>query len=370
MNTPKINVIYTHNGYFHTDEIFASAVLKIATLSSSAVVIRTRNKQTLKQAARDPATAVIDVGGVYSPSSLQFDHHQPGCKEFYSSKHADLGVFMSSAGMVYKEFGKFFFRNIANSKQELAARWSEAPDELKQFIIDRYYDIFVLPIDAGDNGISPHVPGIRISKFRIEKCRDKFSPLLLQTLVGSKNAVNVASSDQDRQFTKALRLVSEVVVDTAENHLRYHLDFKKNYDKLENTSIGDIVVLSEFFDYFSPLLKKEKEAGLAGVVKFIVLPRDKTKWQIHTVSQPGDKFARRADLISVDAARKKHSAPDDIEFVHSGKFIAVTKSKESAIELATLSLASHQKKNNLWWAKRAAAAVAGVAIAAKFLKVV
>ncbi len=63
--------IGTHDGKFHCDEALACYMLRRLPEYSNASVIRTRNPNIL-----DKCVVVVDVGGVYDPSSHRYDHHQ------------------------------------------------------------------------------------------------------------------------------------------------------------------------------------------------------------------------------------------------------------------------------------------------------
>ena len=73
-----------HDGTFHADEVTAVALLLLFDLVDRDKVIRTRDKNEL-----DSCEFVCDVGGIYDPKKLRFDHHQ-----------ADYAGPLSSAGML------------------------------------------------------------------------------------------------------------------------------------------------------------------------------------------------------------------------------------------------------------------------------
>lgn len=73
----------THNGPFHADDVLAYALVR-AFADEAATITRTRDASTI--AGGD---LVFDVGGVYDPARLRFDHHQ-----------ASYQGPLSSAGMV------------------------------------------------------------------------------------------------------------------------------------------------------------------------------------------------------------------------------------------------------------------------------
>jgi uncharacterized UPF0160 family protein len=58
-------------------------------------------KQRLTQGTVDTADIVVDVGGVYSPETHRYDHHQRGFNEVFGSGGHD-SIKLSSAGLVYK----------------------------------------------------------------------------------------------------------------------------------------------------------------------------------------------------------------------------------------------------------------------------
>merc|ERR1712072_164281 len=86
--------IGTHDGKFHCDEALACAMLKILPDWADATVVRTRDPDALKE-----CDIVVDVGGVYDPASLRFDHHQKG---FETKLDGYDCTKLSSAGLVYK----------------------------------------------------------------------------------------------------------------------------------------------------------------------------------------------------------------------------------------------------------------------------
>ena len=81
-------LIATHAGQFHADDVVAVALVRLFA-HPSANVVRTRNPAVIAS-----ADMVVDVGGVFDPSSKKFDHHQ-----------ADYHGERSSAGMILDWLG-------------------------------------------------------------------------------------------------------------------------------------------------------------------------------------------------------------------------------------------------------------------------
>ena len=72
-----------------------------------AEIVRTRDEATL-----EPLDVVLDVGGVYDPPRRRFDHHQKGFIEVFGHGFATK---LSSAGMIYKHFGKELIAQVRPS---------------------------------------------------------------------------------------------------------------------------------------------------------------------------------------------------------------------------------------------------------------
>ena len=150
--------IGTHDGSFHADEVLACAMLtNYTTLYKSAIVTRTRDLVLL-----DKMDIVVDVGGIYNADKNRFDHHQ---KEFQDTFDANHKVRLSSAGLIYKHFGKEILRNLIENKiKSNLSNYSLQQDLTEDFLDILYhklYDIFIQEVDASDNGVGQYPKDLR-----------------------------------------------------------------------------------------------------------------------------------------------------------------------------------------------------------------
>src|SRR5574344_2298969 len=90
----KKKKVVTHDGDFHTDDIFATAVISILE-EGKIKIIRTRDKDMFKD-----ADYIYDVGGESDDGQNKFDHHQKG-----GAGTRINGVSYASFGLVWKKFG-------------------------------------------------------------------------------------------------------------------------------------------------------------------------------------------------------------------------------------------------------------------------
>jgi len=91
-------VIGTHSGSFHCDEALAVWMLHQTEEFADSPIVRTRDMKLL-----ETLDANVDVGATYVPATHRYDHHQRGFEETLDAEHK---VKLSSAGLVYKHFGK------------------------------------------------------------------------------------------------------------------------------------------------------------------------------------------------------------------------------------------------------------------------
>ena len=148
---------------------------------------------------------ICDVGGVYDPTTNRFDHHQKSFETTWEEK-SSKNIKLSSAGLIYKHYGREIIRNIALNEYN-----KELSDNHLHIIYEKIYSQLIMEIDAIDNGvdqgkdllyrIDTSLSG-RISSFNKPwNSPEKFSsdPLAF-------------SNGQDRQFKKAMKLCEQTFI--------------------------------------------------------------------------------------------------------------------------------------------------------------
>ena len=104
--------------------------------------------RTRQEDVFDKLDIVVDVGGVYDANRNKFDHHQVTFEESWTNSSTDITK-LSSAGLVYKHFGKEI---IANAVLD---NWGVTLDEGKlEKVYQKVYKKLILEVDALDNGVS------------------------------------------------------------------------------------------------------------------------------------------------------------------------------------------------------------------------
>jgi uncharacterized UPF0160 family protein len=74
---------------------------------SSPLIVRSRDTDVLSK-----LDLLADVGAEYNPETLRFDHHQKTFQDTWDSNESKYeGIRLSSAGLIYKHFGREVVRN-------------------------------------------------------------------------------------------------------------------------------------------------------------------------------------------------------------------------------------------------------------------
>lgn len=300
-NKNSKKTLVTHNGSFHSDDIFACATLALALErhGESFEVVRTRDEEMIKN-----GDYVFDVGGVYDPEINRFDHHQVG-----GAGKRDNGIEYASFGLVWKKFGA----SLCNSPE--IAEWLDKK--------------LVQPIDAGDNGMN------------LIELKSELAPYLIQTVFrafvpswkdASEEGLLEGFWECVKMATKILQKEIKLMGDALEAREKIRKSYEDSPDK-------KIIILDHKYHW------AEQVGGYPEPV-FVVFPRlnDKT-WSVEGVPADSFSFNKRKNLPASWAGLRDEelqtiSGVPDAVFCHRGLFMAVAKSKEGAVKLAQIALES------------------------------
>lgn len=286
--------IATHNGDFHPDDVFAVATLQLHLGEAVEIdIVRTRDPETLAN-----ATWVVDVGGVYDPSSKRFDHHQAGAPV------RENGIPHAAFGLLWDELGA----SVCGS--------TIIADELEHKLVQ--------PIDAGDNGINLY----ELNEYHV-------APFELYQVIESFHQPGDGHTTTDEMFLHAVDFAREllqrlIAIEADRENAR--ADAHVLYAEQKPT---DGIIIAEH-----PIRTSAFQQFLD--IHTVVKPRSTeadTAWVAKVVNREGEAFANRALFPETWAGLRDHelaqaSGIADAIFCHTGRFIFVAKSKEGAIAAA------------------------------------
>jgi uncharacterized UPF0160 family protein len=273
----------THSGTFHADDVLAFALIRHF-YDADATFVRTRSAERL-----DEADVVIDVGGIYDPANMRFDHHQ-------SSYTGPL----SSAGMVLN-----WLEDLGSVSQGLAG-W------LRDHMVDY--------VDAVDTGRT--APKLDTPCF----CR----------MVEAMNHLASDSSQIDAYYSEASGIAARFL-SSLEHGFRRTEDAKRAVlDAMELARRDDCSII--FLDKYYPWKSVYFQAGgETHPTAFVMFPSDDGTWKVVAIPPRQGEFGQKRSLPESWAGKMGEDLsaatglPGSI-FCHKNRFIAVFDSFETATE--------------------------------------
>lgn len=270
---------------------------------------------------------IVDVGAKYDPPTGRFDHHHKEFDETFSPQHHTK---LSSAGLVYKHFGREFLPILAE-KTDLDAKDVE-------LLYLKCYEKYIECIDAIDNGISAYPSDIK-PKYRFGAN--------ITSIVDRLNPINDDENHQT-QFEKAMELIGSdfqrMVYKLVHKWLPARQVVQSCLEKCHDyDQQGRIMVLHACIPWKEHVLDMENEIG---VRVYFVLFQDthNLNWMVQAVPASREsEFSIRLSLPEKwcgvrDDELDKISGIENCIFVHAGGFIGANRTFEGALEMAKTAL--------------------------------
>jgi uncharacterized UPF0160 family protein len=313
--------ILTHSGSFHADDVFGVAVL--AALHADHTLARTRDPELIAQ-----AEFAVDVGGEWDPARGRFDHHQRG---FDGAR--DGGEGYASAGLVWREFGAAYVRQVADgmgAALDAAAIESIAADLDASLV--RYLDL----VDTGARMVAPGVFGLS----------SQVAALNSTWIEEQGLSIEARGALQLERFREGMALVQRFLQRLVLRRVGQELAAGR-VRAAPRLLDGRVLHLAEGGMPWTRVVLDEMPQ-----VMFVLYPEADDEGERHvlrTVPVRPDSFEARRDLPRAwaglrDARLAQASGVPDALFCHTNVFIAVARSFEGALRLAELALATDQSR--------------------------
>ena len=294
----NVITVSTHDGFFHADEIFALAVLRLwAERGGKQIeIVRSREKDVFEK-----ADMVVDIGGVYDRKTNHFDHHQIG-----GAGKRKNGIAYAAFGLIWKHFGEKI-----TSKE--AARMVETK--------------LVMPIDAIDNGIN-------LSNSIIEGVSDYTLSKTIWAIgeSGEKEEMGVLFN----QCLDFAYLIIKSEIKKAELAIEGELAVEKEIKRQNEPAI---LILESYYPWVHAVSRYKK-------VMFVIFPnKGDERWCIQAARDDSVKFGNdRASFPEswrslAGEELEKASGLVGASFCHKGGFFAIGNTKEVAVEMGKKALA-------------------------------
>jgi len=259
--------IITHDGTFHSDEIFCIGLLMAFEQKEgqSIQIVRSRDEEFLEEYQANSEVFILDIGGNYSVTNRNFDHHQDD--SYFADKAAVRLVhdYLIEVNKLNASLGNHLWENLI----KLINKWDLGEEQ--KFV--NYY----------------HRP--------------------LPSLISSYNRTTEDVSEENIQFEKALRFGLEIIQNEIFSYNQYQ-DAKRTF--LQHRNINSHTVIFETFNpKHASFLKQYKN------IRFFIYPY-KGNWAVGAVN------SKKHPLPSCHFC-------EHLVFSHKNHFLTVFDSKEAAI---------------------------------------
>ena len=289
----------THNGVFHADEVFATALLSMI---AEVRLIRTRSVK-----AEDKREGVImyDVGGKYSVWDKVFDHHQ---KDF-SLTHED-GTKLSSFGMLWYLYGRFALCDVY-----------DCPVSYIEFAFNDINNRLVKWIDGRDNGQLPQSEELTVSTI----------------ISGFNPSWNEECADSDTCFIKAVEFAYTVFNNLIRSVVSEYNAVDIVEDKISETE-GKVLDLGSYVGSWQATVLKSKNPraasilyctymGKEGETCIVAVPPSLEEMTKQRKPFPEEWAGLSGEKLEAAAGIK------GLKFCHAGRFFMSVDSEEVAQEV-------------------------------------
>lgn len=303
-----INLL-THSGQFHADDIFSTALLNVYYRHKDKK-IKVKCKRSIKKEDIDKADIVYDIGLIYNPKKLRFDHHQND-----SSLTRENSIPYAAFGLVFKHFGPELISIISKEKNKKVIA------EIFEIIEKK----LVQHIDAMDNGKSTY--------------KQLFKDVDIATIDNyfqmCKFAAGVDDMKKiDKKFFELVKFSEPIL----ENIINYAVGIQKEkslgikaYDKAKDKRV---IICDRFYSFN---FNKFPEPLV------VIYPDLRNNWSAKNVQTGEDAYDARFYFPKswrglVDEELEKACGVKGAKFCHKSGFLCVNETKEGLLEMVRLGM--------------------------------
>lgn len=314
----KLN-LFTHNGIFHADDVFAAAMLSL--MADEINVVRGGDQEVPK----DPDWIVFDIG------EGELDHHSVENKE-RNGTHPGTDVPYAACGLVWKKF----HREILEA-MDCEPRYMES-------VYQRLETSLILGIDAEDNGFDPVAA-------ELAKMPNVTDDQKARIVFLSKNAFSVSKvikdfnppwnsdMDQNDAFDDAVSYAKDILINRIDSIIS-SLDGRDYVLRAIDYSADHIMILDPFAPWEGVLYGQFRNPK-AQDIWYVVSPALRGGWNVQcALSNSDDRTSFRHPLPAEwhglrNEELRKVSGIETALFCHASGFLAGCETMADALAMAS-----------------------------------
>lgn len=285
----------THAGNMHADDVFSTAFLEL--YLKNIYVYRTANIPE----DYTPKNGVY----IYDIGLGKFDHHGP------NPKIREDGIIYCSFGLLWEHLGKTFLSQ--SSYENIDKLFSSFEKDL------------IEAIDADDNGQFPKIE----APYKVKTLSD---------IIQLYNPKYGSSEDINDQFLKAVSFAKTIIIEELYN-LSGRISAKEKVLESLKGIKDHVLVLEEHMPYLEAILEYDTK----NKIYYVAFPSNRGGYILKAIQKTLTDHSLRKPFPSewgglTDAELEQITGVKGVTFCHKQQFLCATKTKEVALELATVAI--------------------------------
>lgn len=312
--------LFTHNGLFHADDVFATAMLSL--LSEDVNVVRGGDDDVPEDTEN---WIIYDIGGG------ELDHHTEECKQ-RNETHPNTDIPYAACGLVWRKY----YKEILASQN--------CPERYYESVYNKMEKSLILGIDASDNGFDPtmhaldEMPNIPDAQKTTLQHVSKIEFTISQ-VIKDFNPSWESERDPYEAFMDAVAFAQDIFL----NRLDSIIDALDGRDYIQNHidySADHIMILEQFAPWQSVVTSESRSNQKARDLWYVVSPALRGGWNLQCVLEdPSDRTSYRHPLpdawlgLRKEELQEVSGIPDAI-FCHPSGFLAGCESEAGALHMA------------------------------------
>lgn len=320
--------LYTHNGKFHADDVFAAAMLS---LIADTVHVTRGGDETIPQ---DKANWIIfDIGGG------ELDHHTPESRE-KNGCHPGTNIPYAACGLVWKKY----YKDILQAEN--------CPEAYYDTVYSRIEKSLILGIDASDNGFDPVADCMsEMTDITDDEKHEIVSqskiPFTISEVIGDFNPTWESDRNPDDAFLDAMDFARDIFL----NRLDSIIDAcdSRNYILQNIDYSGDhLMILDHFAPWQGVLNNQSFHNPKAQDIWYVISPALRGGYNVQCVLHDmDDRTSYRHPFPSSWYGLRGSELAEvcgvaDAKFCHPSGFLAGADTKEGAIKMAQTAIRTKQ----------------------------
>lgn len=320
--------LYTHDGQFHADEVFATAMFSI--ISDDLNIVRGSDTDLPKDTVN---WIIYDIGGG------ELDHHSPENKE-RNGTHPGTVIPYAACGLVWKKY----YRDVLEAL--------DCPESYMDTVFRRVNTSLILGIDAADNGYDP-VLGVMEDLNLDEHIRTDIAAqarvgMTVSQVIKDFNPPWNSSMDPFEAFMDAVSFAKDILLNRIDSVIS-SLDGRDYVQQCIYYSSDHMMIMDEFAPWEGVIYSRSSFDPKAHDIWFVISPALRGGWNVQCVlNNSDDRTSYRCALpeswygLRYEELQTASGIPTAI-FCHPTGFLAGAETKSDAVKMAQRAMEESRK---------------------------